>query len=134
VVTEVFKQYHPLLALATLATRTIFVDPNDEALRYQALLKAALMPAPPPPALNSNDEFRGAVASLQEEDVILTAEVRRDGAATIEYIVPPNDPSVQAKLSTAMGQRGMFQGPRPNQNISTDAVVYLSSITITARL
>jgi len=64
----------------------------------------------------------------------LTAEVHKDGAATIIYVVPPNDPSVQAKLSTAMAQRGTFQGAGPNQNISTVAVVYLSSITTTARL
>jgi hypothetical protein len=143
VVTEVFKQAHRTLTLAPLATLTIFENPNDEAwqavlndeaLRYQAALKAALLYTPPPPALNPNDEFQGAVASLREEDVILTAEVRRDGAATIMYVVPPNDPSVKAKLSTAMAQRGIFQGPKRNQNISTDAVVYLSSMTITARL
>lgn len=134
VVTEVFKQAHRTLALATLATGTIFEDPNDEALRYQAALKAALLYTPPPPALNPNDEFQGAVASLREEDVILTAEVRKDWAATIKYVVPPNDPSVKAKLSTAMAQRGIFQEPKRNQNISTDAVVYLSSMTITARL
>jgi hypothetical protein len=134
VVTEVFKQARLTLALAVPATYTIFGDPNDDALRYQAQLKAALIYPPPPPALNANDNFRGAVASLQEEDVILTAEVRKDGAATIEYIVPPNDPSVQAKLSTAMAQRGTFYNGKPNQNISTIAVVYLSSITTTARL
>lgn len=134
VVTEVFKQAHRTFALATLATRTIFEDPNDEALRYQAALKAALLYTPPPPALNPNDEFQGAVASLREEDVILTAEVRKDGAATVMYVVPPNDPLVRAKLSTAMAQRGIFQGAKRNQNISTDAVVYLSSMTITARL
>ncbi len=134
VVTQVFKQAHRALELAALATWTIFEDENDEALRYQAALKAALIYTPPPPALNPNDEFRGAVAGLHEEDVILTAEVRKDGSATIMYFVPPNDPSVQAKLSTAMAQRGAFQGAHPNQNISTVAVVYLSSITTTARL
>ncbi|MGH9769616.1 MAG: anti-sigma factor family protein [Blastocatellia bacterium] len=141
VVTVVFKQ--STMALATLATRTIFEDlatqtifedPNDKALRYQAALKAALLYTPPPPALNANGEIQGAVASLREEDVILTADVRKDGGATIIYVVPPNDPSVQAKLSTAMAQRGTFQGAKPNQNISTVAVVYLSSITTTARL
>jgi len=135
VVTGVFKQYHRALDLATLATRTIFIDPNDDALRYQAALKAALIYTPPPPSLlNPIGEFRGAVASLREEDVILTAEVNKDGAARIMYIVPPNDPSVQAKLSTAMAQRGTFQGAGHNQNISSVAVVYLSSITTTARL
>jgi hypothetical protein len=149
VVTEVFKQAHHTLSLAAVATQTFFQNPNDEslsyqaqiqyiknedALRYQAQLKAALIYPPPPPALNANDEFRGAIASLREEDVILTAEVRKDGSATILYSVPPNDPSVQAKLSTAMAQRGMFQGVGLNRSTSSDAVVYLSSITISARL
>jgi len=142
VITEVFKQSYRasyrVLDLATFATRTIFEDPNDEALRYQAALKAALVYTPPPPSLlNPIGEFRGAVAavaSLREEDVVLTAEIRKDGAAKVMYVVPPNDPSVQQKLSTAMAQRGTFQGIKLNQNNSTDVVVYLSSITITARL
>ena len=146
VVTQVFKQayqqaYHTLVLAAT-ATQVIFEDPNqaviedpnDEAIRHQALLKAALLPTPPPPSLNPSDEFRGVVANLREEDVILTAEVRKDGGATIMYIVPPNDPSVEAKLSTAMSQRGTFQGTGHKQTTSTVAVVYFSSITTTARL
>jgi hypothetical protein len=134
VVTQVFKQayqqaYHAL-TLAEAATQVIFEDPNDEAIRHQALLKAALLPAPPPPALNPSDEFRGAVAGLQEEDVILTAEVRKDGGVTIMYVIPPNDPSVKAKLSTAMSQRGIFQGAGHKRTTNPVAVVYLSSITI----
>jgi len=133
VVTEVFKQAHSTLAPATSAPQTIFEDSNDEALRYQGLLKAALFPSPPPPVLNPTYEFVGAVASLREEDVILTAEVRKDGGASkVTYVVPPNDPSIQEKLSTAMSQRGIFV--KPNQNISPVAVVYLSSITTTGRL
>lgn len=134
VMTEVFKQAYNTLLLAADGTQAIFEDPNDEAIRHQALLKAALLPTPPPPALNPSDEFRGVVANLREEDVILTAEVRKDGGATIMYIVPPNDPSVEAKLSTAMSQRGIFQGAGHNQTTSTVAVVYFSSITTTARL
>jgi hypothetical protein len=77
----------------------------------------------------------GAVASLREEDVILTAVVRKDGgAAKVTYVVPPNDPSIQEKLSTAMAQRGIFQGVKPNQNISSIAVVYISSTTTIGRL
>lgn len=134
VVTEVFEQAHR--KLATLVTQTIVEDSNDEASRYQGqLIKAALFPSPPPPVLNPTYEFVGAVANLSEEDVILTAEVRKDGgAAKVTYVVPPNDPSIQEKLSTAMAQRGIFQGVKPNQNISPVAVVYLSSITTTGRL
>jgi hypothetical protein len=44
--------------------------------------------------------------------------------------VAPNDPSVKAKLSTAMSQRGVFQGARPSRNTNPVAVVYLSSVTI----
>ena len=134
VMTEVFRQAYNTLLLATDRTQAIFEDPNDEVIRHQALLKAALLPTPPPPALNPSDEFRGVVANLREEDVILTAEVRKDGGATIMYIVPPNDPSMEAKLSTAMSQRGTFQGSGHNQTTSTVAVVYFSSITTTARL
>src|SRR5262245_31217853 len=130
VVTEVFKQAHLTLATATSANQTIF---DDNAGRSHNLFKAALFPSPPPPALNPTYEFVGAAASLSEGDVILTAEVRKDGgAAKVTYVVPPNDPSIQAKLSTAMSQRGIFY--KANHNIGSVAVVYLSSITTTGRL
>jgi hypothetical protein len=145
VVMEVFKQAHVVavaikqdqLTLATPAPAppTVFEDTNYEALRNQALLKAALMYPPPPPALNPNLAFQGAAAGLSNEDVLLTAEgIRKDGAASkVTYVVPPNDPSIQEKLSTAMSQRGIFQGIKPNQFISPVAVVYLSSVTTTSR-
>lgn len=97
-VTEVLRQSHRAFDLATLATQTIFDVQNDDALRYQAALKAALIYTPPPPSLLNPEGVRGVVAGLREEDVILTAEIRNDGAATIMYVVPPNDPSMQAKL------------------------------------
>jgi hypothetical protein len=138
VVTEAFRQDHLSLIQPILspppAPPAIFQYRNDEALRYEAQLKAALIYPPPPPALNPNPAFQGVAASLSEGDVIAVAEVRRDGgAANVTYPVPPNDPSVQEKLSTAMSQRGIFQGVKPNQNISPVAVVYLSSITTTSR-
>ena len=137
VVTEAFRQDHLTLIQPVLspppAPPAIFQYRNDEAMRYEAQLKAALIYPPPPPALNPNPEFQGLAASLSEGDVILTAEVRRDGGAKVTYYMPPNDPSVQEKLSTAMSQRGIFQGVKPNQNISPVAVVYLSSITTTSR-
>src|SRR5262245_26877894 len=135
VVTEVFEQaYRTLTPVpARSATQRVFEDPSDEALRSQGLFRAALFPSPPPPMLNPTYEFVGVAASIREEDVILTAEVRKDGgAAKVTYVVPPNDPSIQEKLSTAMSQRGIFY--KPNQNISSVAVVYLSSITTTGRL
>src|SRR5262249_23320747 len=138
VVTEAFKQDHLTLTQPVLAPPpappAISQFRNDEALRYQAQLKAALIYPPPPPALNPNPEFQRVAARRREGDVIAVAEVRRDGAAAnVTYPVPPNDPSVQEKLSTAMSQRGIFQGVKPNQNISSIAVVYLSSITTTSR-
>jgi hypothetical protein len=132
VVTEVFEQAYRTLAPDKSATQTIFEDPGAEVLRSQGLFKAALFPSPPPPVLNPTYEFVGVAASLPE-DVILTAEVRKDGGASkVIYHVPPNDPSIQEKLSTAMSQRGIFY--KPNQNVSPVAVVYLSSITTTGRL
>lgn len=132
VVTEVFKQAYQSLS-PTLATQTVSENPDDKAAGYRGLFKAALFPSPPPPLLNPTYEFVGVAANLPEEDVILTAEVGKDGgAAKVTYVVPPNDPSIQEKLSTAMSQRGIFN--KPNQNISSVAVVYLSSITTTGRL
>ena len=130
VVTEVFKQARITLAPANSA----FEATDDNAGRYHNLFKAALFPSPPPPALNPTYEFVGAAASLSEGDVIMTAEgIRKDGgAAKVTFYGPPNDPSIQAKLSTAMSQRGIFY--KPNQNIGTVAVVYLSSTTTIGRL
>ncbi len=132
VVTEVFKQAHLTLAPPTPPPPAII---DEEALRSQAQIKAALFPSPPPPALNPTYEFVGVAARLSEGDVIFTAEVGKDGGADkVTYVVPPNDPSVQAKLSTAMFKRGIFYNYKPNQNISPIAVVYLSSVTTTGRL
>ncbi len=133
VVTGVFTQARLTLAPPSTAPSAIIEIANDEALRYQAQIKAALFPSPPPPALNPTYEFVGVAASLSEGDVIMTAEgIRKDGgAAKVTFNVPPNDPSIQEKLSTAMFKRGIFY--KPNQNISSVAVVYLSSITTTSR-
>jgi hypothetical protein len=134
VVTEVLKQAHSTLGPASSAPQTIFENTNDEAVRYQAQIKAALFPSPPPPVLNPTYEFVGVAASLSEGDVIMTAEgIRKDGgAAKVTFYMSPNDPSVQARLSTAMFRRGIFY--KPNENISPVAVVYLSSVTTTGRL
>ena len=136
---EAFKQDDLTLTQPVLAPPpappAIYQYQNDVALRYEAQLKAALIYPPPPPALNPNLEFQGVAARLSDEDVLLTAEVDKDGgAAKVTFYVPPYDPSVQEKLSTAMSQRGIFQGFKPNRNISSIAVVYLSSITTTGRL
>src|SRR5882672_4403476 len=136
VVTEIFKQaYQAAPSPASASQAAVYEDPEGKSARSGSdrLLKAALFPSPPPPVLNPTYEFVGAAANLNEEDVILTAEVRKDGgAAKVTYVVAPNDPSIQEKLSTAMSQRGIFY--KPNQNISPIAVVYLSSITTTGRL
>jgi hypothetical protein len=133
VVTEVFERAYRTLYLDRSVTQTMFEDPSDAVLRSHGLFRAALFPSPPPPVLNPTYEFVGVAASLHGEDVILTAEVRKDGGASkVVYHVAPNDPSIQEKLSTAMSQRGIFY--KPNRNVSPVAVVYLSSITTTGRL
>jgi len=136
VVTEIFKQaYQAAPSPASASQAAVYEDPEGKSARSGSdrLLKAALFPSPPPPVLNPTYEFVGAAANLNEEDVILTAEVRKDGgAAKVTYVVAPNDPSIQEKLSTAMAQRGIFY--KPSHNINPIAVVYLSSITTTGRL
>src|SRR5262245_55678484 len=137
VVTKVFTQAHiqasRTLALAAVATQTIFEDPNDEALRHQAVLKTYLFPTPlRPPLLYSDRELQGVAASLQkEEDVIFTAEIGKDGASTIFFVQPPNDPLVQAKLSTAMAQAGTFLD-RASRSRHSDTVALLHRPTVTA--
>ena len=134
VVIGVFKQTYPSVPSLTMESQAAYdQDAEDKAARSERLFKAALFPSPPLPVLNPTYEFVGAAASLREEDVISIVEVRKDGgAAKVWYVVPPNDPSIQAKLSTAMSQRGIFY--KANHNIGSVAVVYLSSITTTGRL
>jgi hypothetical protein len=138
VVTEVFKQAYPTMPSSTSASapQAIYEDPDAKAERAERLIKAALFPSPPPPILNPTYELVGAAANLREEDVIMTAEIRKDGgAAKVTFVAPPNDPSIQERLSTAMAQRGLFfHGVKSNQNTSPIAVVYLSSMTTTGRL
>lgn len=136
VVTEVFKQAYPTMPAATSESQAVSEDPGDQAERAERLFRAALYPAPPPPVLNPTYELVGAAADLRDQDVIMTAEVRKDGgAAKVDFVMPPNDPSIQEKLSTAMAQRGIFfHGVKSNQKTSPIAVVYLSSITTRGRL
>jgi hypothetical protein len=138
VVTEVFKQAYPTMPSSTSASayQVIYEDPDAKPESPEGLIKAALYPSPPPPVLNPTYELVGAAANLREEDVIMTAEVRKDGgAAKVIFVAPPNDPSIQEKISNAMAQRGIFfHGVKSNQPTSPIAVVYLSSITTTGRL
>jgi hypothetical protein len=133
VVIGIFKQAHPSNPSPIMEVQAADEEDTEDKAARAGLFKAALFPSPPPPVLNPTYEFVGAAANLREEDVILTAEVRKDGGASkVTFVAPPNDPSIQEKLSTAMSQRGIFY--KPNQNISPVAVVYLSSITTTGRL
>ncbi|MBO0856896.1 MAG: hypothetical protein J2P21_00270 [Chloracidobacterium sp.] len=134
VVIGIFKQTYPSIPSSVLGQQTAYdQEAGDKDARYERLFKAALFPSPPLPVLNPTYDFVGAAANLREEDVILTAEVRKDGGASkVTFVAPPNDPSIQEKLSTAMSQRGIFY--KPNQHTSPVAVVYLSSITTTGRL
>jgi hypothetical protein len=134
VVIGIFKQAYPTPAGPISASRADYEDLDDKAERSERLFKTALFPSPPPPVLNPTYELVGAAANIRElEDVIMTAEIRKDGGASkVSFVVPPNDPSIQEKLSTAMAQRGIFY--KPNRNINPVAVVYLSSITTTGRL
>jgi anti-sigma factor RsiW len=135
VVTEVFSEAYQTIPSSISSPQTVYEDPGDQAARSERLFKAALFPSPPPPVLNPTYELVGAAANLHDGDVILTAEVRNDGgAAKVTYVVPPNDPSIQEQLSTAMAQRGLFHSVKPNQNSRPIAVVYLSSMTTTGRL
>jgi hypothetical protein len=135
VVTEVFKQAYQTIPWPISSAQTVYANPDDNATRAEWMFRAALFPSPPPPVLNPTYELVGAAANLHDGDVILAAEVRKDGGASkVTFVEPPNDPSMQEKLSTAMAQRGLFHSVKPNQNSLPIAVIYLSSVTTTGRL
>ncbi len=128
VMTGVFRPAYRTLALAQAATEVFFEDPSIR-------LKVLLLQPPPPPVFTPNGELLSAGASLSEEDeIIATVKVGKDGRASINNILlPSSDPSVMAKFSDGITQKASFQPARSNQNTSSDAVVILGKITVSAR-
>jgi hypothetical protein len=119
-------------ALAQAARDVIWRDPVSEETRHQALLKASLLQPPPPPIFNPSGELLGIGASLSEDDeIIATVKVRKDGRASINQIVAPtHDPSVMSKFSTVLTQHASFQPARRDKNTSAEAVVIFSKVNI----
>ncbi|MFN0083895.1 MAG: anti-sigma factor family protein [Blastocatellia bacterium] len=131
VITGVFKPAYRALALASAAQEVIFEETNQDAIK----LKVLLLQPPPPPIFQPNRELLGIGAKLSEdEEIIATVRVMKDGRASINQIVAPlSDPSVTARFSNVIMHRASFQPTSPARNISPDAVVILSSVSVTAR-
>jgi hypothetical protein len=126
VITGVFRPaYRTLLAQAV--TDVTFEDPTIR-------LKLLLWQPPPPPIFAPNGDLLSVGASLSgDEEIIATVKVQKNGHASINQIVAPSsDPSVMDRFSNGITQAS-FKPTRPDQNTSSDAVVILSKVNITAR-
>lgn len=131
VIAGILKPAFRALALASAAQEVIFEETNQDAIK----LKVLLLQPPPPPVFTPNGELLGIGAKLSEdEEIIATVRVMKDGRASINNIVAPSsDPSVTARFSSVITHRASFQPTTPDRNISADAVVILSTVNITAR-
>lgn len=128
VVAGIFGPASRTLNLARVATQVILRDSTPEEIR----LKVLLLQPPPPPVFNPSGELLGIGASLSEDDeMIATVKVHKDGRASInQIVVPPRDPSVMTKFSSVIMQQASFQPARRDKNTSAEAVVIFSKVNI----
>ncbi len=131
VITGVFKPAYRALALANAAQEVIFEETNQDAIK----LKVLLLQPPPPPVFQPNGELLGLGANLSEDqEIIATVQVGKDGRASINNLVAPSsDPAVAAKFSNVITHRASFQPTSADRTSSTQAVVIMSTVNITAR-
>jgi hypothetical protein len=128
----VFTSANRAMSLAQAASDVIWKDPISEETRHQALLKASLLQPPPPPVFSPSGDLLGIGVSLSEDDeIIATVKVGKDGRASIDRIVAPqHDPTVMSRFSSAITQRASFQPARRDKNTSAEAVVIFSKVNI----
>ncbi|MDX2044327.1 MAG: zf-HC2 domain-containing protein [Acidobacteriota bacterium] len=126
------------LALAQ-AVRDVLTG-NEDSLSAEAIagiqFKMAIYQPPPPPVFAPSGELLHLGASLSEEDeIIVTLNVRKDGRASInELVANPDDPAMIDRFSNAITERASFQPTRRQQSTSVEAVVILSKVDIKASL
>lgn len=133
----VMQPAYRTLALAQ-ALREVLI--GDEAELPQITdtgiqFRMAIFQPPPPPVFIPSGELLDLGASLSEDDeVIVTLKVRKDGRASINEMVTPNDHATMTKFSTAITQQASFQPTPRKQATSAEAVVILSKIDIKASI
>lgn len=126
------------LALAQ-AVRDVLTG-NEDSLSADAIagiqFKMAIYQPSPPPVFTPSGELLHLGASLSEDDeVIVTLKVRKDGRASInELVATPDDPAMMNRFSSAFTERASFQPARHPQSTSAEAVVILSKVDIKASL
>lgn len=126
------------LALAQ-AVRDVLTG-ADNSLSEEAVLgiqfRMAIYQPSPPPVFTPSGELLHLGASLSEDDeVIVTLKVRKDGRASInEMVATPDDPAIMSRFSNAFTERASFQPARSPQPTSAEAVVILSKVDIKASL
>jgi hypothetical protein len=134
VITGVFRPAYHTISLALDAPDAIFSDVvfDDPTMKLKSLL---LLPPPPPPVFAPNGDLLSVGASLAEdEEIIATLKVSKDGRASINQIVAPvNDPSVMTKFSNVIMQQASFQPVRPKEYISREAVLIMFSMNVPGR-
>lgn len=97
--------------------------------------RMAIFQPQPPPVFTPSGELLNLGASLSENDeLIVTLKVRKDGRASINEMITPNDPATLTRFSTAITQQASFQ-PTPRKQVTNpQAVVILSKIDIKANI
>ncbi len=128
----VMRPAYRTLSLAQAASEVIWEDEMANDIRF----KLWVYQPPPPPVFTPSGEILDIGADLAEDDVIIvTLKVRRDGRASInEMVSPPSDPTMMNKFSNALTLKASFQPNRGVQATSAEAVVILSKVDVKASI
>lgn len=137
--TGVMQPAFRTLALAQ-AVRDVLTG-NEDVLPEDMMspgiqFKMAIYQPPPPPVFTPSGDLLHLGASLSEdEEIIATLKVRKDGRASInEMVSTPDDQTLMDKFSNALTERASFQPASAPQTTSAEAVVILSKVDIKASL
>jgi len=132
----VMQPAYRTLALAQTVRYVIMGDEPviEEEMATDIRFKVWIFQPPPPPVFAPTGELLKLSESLSEdEEIIATVKVHRDGRASINEIVgTPLDPTLKNRFSTAMTQQASFQPTSRAQATSAEAVVILSKVNIRA--
>jgi hypothetical protein len=122
---SVFRPAYRALSFARAAIETTVEETGSDEVRLKILL---LEPPPPPPPFSPSGALLGFSESLSDQDILIaTVKVRKDGRASVTEVVTSRDAQVVDRLSNALIQQASF---RPARRITTDAVLMFSKMNI----
>jgi len=134
----VMQPAYRTLALAQTVRSVILGDEPmlNEDMANGIRFKVLIFQPPPPPVFTPTGDLLRLGESLSEDDeIIASVKVGRDGRASINEIVgTPLDPKVKNRFSSAMTQQASFQRTPRAQATSAEAVVILSKVNIRASI